>query len=567
MCIRDSYYTDLHTGAETRVTDDGRWNYIINGMADWVYEEEFSFTRAFEWSPDSRSIGFLRFDESAVPEFTMDFFRDELYPEKYSFKYPKVGERNATVSVHFYNLDNKERINVQLAPDSEVYIPRIKWTNDPSSLCITRLNRHQNNLDLLLANRNNGSYTHLLNEKNERYIDIHDDLTFLGKDEFIWISEMEGYNQVYLYDMQGKLINKVTTAAADVARVYGIDPKSRQLYYQLIAPTPKDRQVRTVQLNGKKDQLLSAPAGSSAYQFTSDFSYAVSNHSDANTPPVIRVVDKKNKAVRILEDNAAAITQMKKFNDFPVSFFDFTTTEGVTLNGWMIKPPDFDPTKKYPLFMTLYGGPGSQQVVDQWSGRAWFKYLAEQGYVIACVDNRGTGGRGEAFKKMTYLQLGHYETIDQIEAARHLGSLPYVDAARIGIFGWSYGGYMSTLCLLKGADVFKSALAVAPVTNWKWYDSIYTERFMRTEAENPQGYKDNSPVYFADQLKGNYFLAHGMADDNVHFQNSAEMNRQLIRAGKQFEFHMYPNSNHGIYSEGATLHLYHAMTKFILEKI
>ena len=531
----DLYYLDIQSGAETRITEDGRRNYIINGMTAWVYEEEFGFTRAFEWSPDSKSIGFLHFDESAVPEFTMDYYFDKIYPKKYSFKYPKVGERNATVSVHFYNLDKKNKINVQLAPNAEKYIPRIKWTANPDLMCFTLLNRHQNELKLLLANRLTGNYTNLFIEKNDKYIDINDNLTFLknGK-EFLWFSEKEGFQQAYLYNIQGKLINKITTMNADISKIYGLDEKNRKLYYQVIYPTPMERQVRVINLDGKNNRILADRSGTNDYQFTTDFSYAVSTWSDANTPPVYTVLDNKNRLIRVLEDNGSTIQRLANYNDFKIEFFDFSTPEGITLNGWMMKPPGFDPKKQYPLFMNLYGGPGS---------------------------------RGEAFKKITYLQLGHYETIDQIAAARFLGKLPYIDSARIGIFGWSYGGYMSSLCLLKGADVFKSAIAVAPVTNWKWYDSIYTERFMRTDAENPDGYRENSPVYFADGLKGNYFLAHGMADDNVHFQNSVEMTRQLVKAGKQFEFHMYPNSNHGIYAEGAFINLYQAMTKFVLEKI
>ncbi len=564
------YYMDLATNTTKQVTTDGKWNYIINGMCDWVYEEEFSFTKAFEWSPDSRKIGFLRFDESKVPEFTMDYYRDEMYPIPFTFKYPKVGEDNSTLEVKIYNLDTRNTVTIDQTPDKEVYYPRIKWTRDPDKLCVFKMNRHQNHLDLLLADANSGKTSILMTEDNKYYIEINDYLTFLNDGKhFIWVSDKGGFYQAFLYDMMGKRINGITQANYDLSDIYGYDENTKTLYYQIIAPTPMQREVYKVSLDGKKPVKLSIKDGSNSAQFSPTYEYMTLSYSNINTPTSWTLYDKKNKLVRVLEDNQAAIEKFKEYKAGKAEFFSFTTSEGVQLNGYQIKPSNFDPNKKYPVFMYLYGGPGSQQVVDRWGGSQawWFKMIAESGYIIACVDNRGTGGRGEEFRKMTYMQLGHYEVIDQIEAAKYLGSLQYVDAGRIGIFGWSYGGYMSSLCLLKGNEVFKAALAVAPVTNWKWYDSIYTERYMRTYKENPDGFKDNSPIYFADRLKGNYFLAHGIADDNVHFQNSVEMNRALIKAGKQFEFHMYPNSNHGIYSEGATMHLYSAMTKFIMEKI
>lgn len=564
------YYTDLATNQVVQITYDGKWNNIINGMCDWVYEEEFSFTRAFEWSGDSKKIAFLRFDESNVKEYTMEYYRDEMYPIPYSFKYPKVGEDNSTLQVKIYNLDNQQTISIDQTPDKEIYYPRIKWTRDANKLCVFKMNRHQNHLDLLSVDANTGKSTIMMTEENKYYIEINDYLAFLpdGK-HFIWVSDKGGFNQAYLYDMQGNRINAITQGNADLSDIYGYDEKSKTLFYQLIAPTPMQREVYKVGIDGKNPVKLSSRDGFNSAQFSPTFEYMTLSYSNINTPSSWTLYNKKNKIVRVLEDNQKAVQDFSEYKAGKAEFFSFTTKDQVQLNGYLIKPSDFDPNKKYPVFMYLYGGPGSQQVLDRWGGGMswWLKMIAEKGYIIACVDNRGTGGRGEEFRKMTYMQLGHFETIDQIEAARYLGSLPYVNKNRIGIFGWSYGGYMSSLCLLKGNDVFKAAIAVAPVTNWKWYDSIYTERYMRTEKENPDGFKNNSPIYFADQLKGNYFLAHGIADDNVHFQNSVEMNRALIRAGKQFEFHMYPNSNHGIYSEGATMHLYTAMTKFILEKL
>jgi len=564
------YYTDIATNKATQITNDGKWNYIINGMCDWVYEEEFSFTRAFEWSSDSKKIAFLRFDESNVKEYTMEYYRDDVYPIPYSFKYPKVGEDNSTLEVKIYNLDNQKIVSLDKAPDKEIYYPRIKWTQDPNKLCVFKMNRHQNHLDLLSVDAATGKSSIIMTEENKYYIEINDYLRFLkdGK-HFIWVSDKGGFYQAFLYDMSGNRINGITQPNVDLSDIYGYDETSKTLYYQIIAPTPMQREVYKVSINGKKPVKLSTKEGFNSAQFSPTFDYMSLSYSNINTPTSWTLYDRKNKVIRVLEDNQKAIDAFKEYKAGQASFFTFTTSEQVQLNGYWIKPSDFDPNKKYPVFMYLYGGPGSQQVLDRWGGGQawWFKMIAEHGYIVACVDNRGTGGRGEEFRKMTYMQLGHYETMDQIEAAKYLGTLPYVDKDRIGIFGWSYGGYMSSLCLLKGNDVFKAALAVAPVTNWKWYDSIYTERYMRTEKENPDGFKNNSPIYFADRLKGNYFLAHGVTDDNVHFQNSVEMNRSLIKAGKQFEFHMYPNSNHGIYSEGATMHLYNAMTDFIFRKI
>ena len=563
------YYLDLITGRDIQVTQDGKWNYFINGMCDWVYEEEFGFTRAFEWSVDSRSIAFLKFDESNVPEYTIQYQRDSIYPLDYTFKYPKVGEPNAIVSVFIYNLDNGKVIAVSEPSSPDIYYPRIKWTQDPSKVCVFQMNRHQNDLKLLLADVNTGHTELLMQETNPRYIEINDHFKFLkdGK-RFLWVSEGEGFTQAYLYDMKGKKLNRITDGRFDVTDILGVDEKNERVYYQQASPTPMDRQVLSVGFNGNKEINYTPYRGTSTGQFSPSFEIGMMTFSTANTPPIFKLINKKNETIRVLEDNSKAIENLKQYEYGKIEFFTFTTAEGVDLNGWILKPKHFDESKKYPLFMTLYGGPGSQSVLDAWRGGSWWlRMIAEQGYVVACVDNRGTGGRGQEFRKMTYLQLGHYETIDQIEAAKYLGTLPFIEKDRIGIFGWSYGGYMSSLCLLKGNDVFKAAIAVAPVTNWKWYDSIYTERYMRTEKENPDGYKKNSPVYFADRLKGNYFIAHGEADDNVHYQNAAEMMKELIKANKNFESHIYPNSNHGIYTDGATIHLYNRMTEFILNKI
>ncbi|MCB0587286.1 MAG: S9 family peptidase, partial [Phaeodactylibacter sp.] len=353
---------------------------------------------------------------------------------------------------------------------------------------------------------------------------------------------------LYLYDMKGREIRQLTKGKWEVDAFYGVDEKNRRLYYQAAEKSPLERQVYSVGLDGKDKQIVAGAAGWNTVQFSKTYDYYVVTHSTANSPATYTVYDRKGKPQRVIEENLKMKEQLQTFGVQPVEFFSFKTSEGVELNGWMIKPRNFKETRQYPVFMTQYGGPGSQEVVDHWMGFDywWYQMLAQQGYLVACVDNRGTGGRGEEFKKMTYLQLGHYETIDQIETAQYLSRLKYTDPSRIGIFGWSYGGYMSSLCILKGNDIFKAAIAVAPVTNWKWYDTIYTERFMRSYQENEDGYRDNSPVYFADRLKGNFLLIHGMGDDNVHFQNTAEMVNALVAANKQFETYFYPNRNHGI---------------------
>ncbi len=564
------YYLDLATGITLPVTDDGEKNSIINGVSDWVYEEEFSIVKTFWWSPDGQRIAYLKFDETEVPEFSMTYYKDEVYPEYYTFKYPKVGEKNAVVSAHIYELATESSLELDLGELDEIYIPRVYWTQDPTKVCLIKLNRHQNHLQLLLLNAKSGISTLLLEERNKYYIDITDDLVFLkdGK-HFIWTSEKSGYQHIYKYDLSGKEKCAITQGDYDVTAFYGIDELNGKIYYQAAEESPLSRHIYEVDDNGKKKQKLTRQSGWNGAQWSGTFDYFTLQHSDANKAPSYRVMNRGGQLIREIEGNAKNADLQKTYDAQPLEFFEFSTSEGVQLNGWMIKPANFDPTKKHPVFMTQYSGPGSQQVTDNWKGPNywWYQMLAQKGFIIACVDPRGTGARGEEFKKMTYLQLGKYETIDQIEAAKYLTKQPYVDPNRIGIYGWSYGGYMSSLCILKGNDVFKAAIAVAPVTNWKWYDTVYTERYMRTSKENDQGYRDNSPVYFADRLKGNYLLMHGVTDDNVHLQNTMEMTNALINANKQFDTYVYPNRNHGISSGNARLHLYTKMNTFLMDKL
>ncbi len=567
----DLYTHDLATGISVKVTNDGKYNHVINGSADWVYEEEFGFTKAFEWSPDSRRIAYYRFDETEVKEFPMEYFNGGMYPELVTFKYPKVGETNAIVTIHIHDLETGTIVDVRKGSEPDGYIPRIKWTKEPGKLCVFRMNRHQNELELLVADASMGTVETMLSETNPYYIDITDDLTFLGNDGgFLWTSERDGFNHIYHYGSDGRLVSQVTSGQYDVTSFYGYDTERELIYYQAAAQSPMKREIYSVKLDGSKNKRITDFEGFVSAQFSSTFDYYVLTSSTANTPATYSVIRTNgNKVIRVIEDNAALAKVQQQLSVTPVEFFSFANRDQDELNGWMIKPPNFDETQQYPVFMFLYGGPGSQQVLDSWRGTNywWFQMLAQQGFIVACIDNRGTGARGQEFKKMTYQKLGHYETLDQIDGAKYLGALPYTDAARIGIFGWSYGGYMSSLCLLKGNDVFKSAIAVAPVTNWKWYDTIYTERYMRTYDENEAGYDDNSPINFVDMLKGDYLLVHGIADDNVHWQHTVEMANALIGANKQFDTYFYPNRNHGIYGGNARLHLYTKMTNFIHENL
>lgn len=565
------YYKDLQSNQIIQITNDGKEDAIINGAADWVYEEEFAITRTFEWSPDNRFLAWIRFDERAVPQFTITNYNNELYPDYDTFKYPKVGVENSTVSVHLYDLEKANSNDVDiLTSETDLYIPRIKWTKRPDQLAVFVLNRHQNDLKLLLADAVSGDTRLLMEEKNEYYVDIDNNLTFLEDNKhFLWTSEKGDKNQIYLIDFKGNR-KRITTDKNEITEVYGYDPVKKQIYYQATDGSPLRRAVFAINLKGQVTKLTDDDSnGWNSASFSTTYEYYVLTHSTADTPPVYSVYNTEGKLIRIIENNDELTARTREYDFQTKAFFTFKNKGGTSLNGYMIKPKDFDPTKKYPVFMFLYGGPGSQQVVDNWQGRylAWFQMLAQKGYIIACVDNRGTGGRGEEFKKMTYMNLGKMETADQIDAANYLKSLPYVEPSRIGVFGWSYGGYMSTNLILHGNQVYKMAIAVAPVTNWRWYDTIYTERYMRTEAENEKGYHDYSPVYYAEKLKGAYLLVHGLSDDNVHFQHSAEMARALIDAGKDFETMYYPNDNHSISGPGSKLHLFRLMTIFIKENL
>lgn len=562
------FVRSLEEGTEIKVTHDGEQNKIINGTTDWVYEEEFAITKGFYWSPDSRKIAFYRFDESQVKEFSMEEWGN-LYPRVITFKYPKAGEDNSLVTIHIYDVATQQTIPVDLGPETDQYIPRIAWTRDPQKLFVLRLNRLQNFAEFLLADATDGSATMIYNEASQYYIeDSHyDNILFLENNRYIYTSEKDGFYHIYYNANDGKKPVQLTSGNWDVTDIFGIDEMNGLVYFDAAKSTPMNREIFSVDFKGRMKQI-SEETGAHRPEFNSTYTYYINNHSDLNTPPVYTVNKANGKLIRRLEENLPLQNAMQEYGFSRAEFFTFTTGEGVQLNGWKLLPPDFDAGKKYPVLFDIYGGPGSQTVLNRWgSVNSWHQMLAQKGYIVVSVDNRGTGARGEAFKKITYLELGKYETIDQIEAARYLGSLPYVDSARIGVWGWSYGGFMSTLCITKGADYFKMAIAVAPVTNWRYYDNIYTERFMRKPKDNVKGYDDNSPIFHVDKLKGKYLLVHGTGDDNVHVQNSIDLISALQKENKQFDLMLYPNKNHGIYGGNTRLHLYTLLTDYILENL
>lgn len=564
------FIKDLNTGKEIAITTDGVVNSIINGAPDWVYEEEFSFTQAFEWSNNSRKIAYIKFDESKVKEYELEYY-GKLYPDIYKYKYPKAGEDNSVVSVHVYDLNTTKTTKMDIGTNTDIYIPRIKWTNENNTLSIQRLNRLQNHWEILLANSTSGESRILYSEKNVHYIDITDNLIF-SKDNltYIFTSEKDGYNHIYQYDMKGNQVLQITKGKYDVQELIGYDEAEKKLYLQSAMSSPLNREVYEYNFKTRELKNLSSKEGTNDAEFSSSFKYFINTNTSANSPHYINMNSINGKEIYVIQDNAGLKNMMEEYQFSTMEFFKIKTDGGIELNASMIKPKDFDPAKKYPVLMYVYGGPGSQTVTNSWGwfNFAWFQMLAQKGYIIVSVDNRGTGARGQEFKKMTYMQLGKYETEDQINAAKYLGGLDYVDAKRIGIFGWSYGGYMSTLCMTKGADYFKAGIAVAPVTNWRYYDNIYTERFMQLPQTNASGYDENSPISHTKLLKGKYLLVHGVADDNVHVQNSMDLINALVNNNKQFEMQFYPNSDHGISTgKNTRFHLYTRMTDFILDNL
>ena len=569
------FIKDLSSTEEKQITFDGKTNSIINGTCDWVYEEEFGFTKGFQWSPEGDKIAFYKFDESKVKEFDLTFY-GELYPEEYRYKYPKAGEDNSLVDIYIYDLITDKTIKVDLGNETDQYIPRIKWSHDNNLLAVQRLNRLQNHLDILLANAETGDTKIIYQEDNDYYIDINDDLTFVDNNsQYIISSESDGYNHIYLYNIDGSLNTQLTSGQWDVTRVYGYDKNKKRIYFQSAESSPLNRDLYYVTLKGKKKKI-SEKDGTNDANFSKNYKYFISTFKSSKVPPFICVKTSDGKMVRVLEDNNEFSEMIKPYNLSEKEFFTISSPEFVLpdssvveLNAWRILPPDFDENKEYPVLITIYGGPGSQQVTDSWGyfNDFWYQMLAQNGIIVVSVDNRGTGARGELFKKMTYKELGKYETLDYIETAKYLGNLPYVNKDKIAIFGWSYGGFMSSNALFQGADYFSTAIAVAPVTSWRYYDNIYTERFMDKPQDNAEGYDNNSPINHVDKLKGNYLLIHGSTDDNVHYQNTMDLITALVAADKQFDLMIYPNKNHGIYGGNTRYHLFKKMTDFLYEHL
>ncbi|WP_395058776.1 S9 family peptidase [Flavobacterium sp.] len=564
------YVYELASKKTTEITTDGKKNAIINGITDWVYEEEFAFVRAFDWNATSDKIAFIRFDESQVPEFSMNVYGKDLYPVTDKFKYPKAGEKNSEVSLHVYDTKTTNTKKIDLENYNDFYIARLEWTNEANTLSAQVLNRHQDNLDLLFIDGNTGAKKVVLNEKDKAYVDVTDNLTFLKDNSFIWTSEKDGFNHIYQYDKTGKLKNQITKGNWEVTNYYGFDEKSGMIYYQSVENGSINRDVYSVHLTGKNKKRLTEGIGTNGATFSPNFQYFINSYSSAKNAPKYTLNESKTgKTIKTIVSNETLETKLASYNLPSKEFFELTTAKGNKLNAWMIKPKDFDANKKYPVFMYQYSGPGSQQVNNDWNGSDdyWFMMLAQQGYIVACVDGRGTGFKGADFKKCTQKEMGKLEVEDQIDAAKLFGTYAYVDKSRIGIFGWSYGGFISSNCIFQGADVFKTAIAVAPVTSWRYYDSVYTERYMQTPQENAGGYDNNSPITHVGKLKGNFLLIHGTADDNVHVQNSMKMIEALVQANKQFDWAIYPDKNHGIYGGKTRLQLYTKMTNFIKEKL
>lgn len=565
------YMASLENMEEIQITTNGEWNKIINGNADWVYEEEFSMSKAFKWSPDGSKIAFWRFDESGVKEYNMQLW-GQLYPQDYKFKYPKAGEDNSVVQLKVYDLNAEEIISMDIGEETDIYIPRIYWTKQDNILSMIRLNRLQNKMEILHANVTTGESEVIYSEESDTYVDAdyNDNLQYLADGKtFIITSEKDGFKHIYHYNLDGSLVRQITSGNWEVTNLLGVDEKGKTIYYLSSEKSPLQRHMYSIKLNGKSKKSMTAGQGTYSMNWSPDFKYYIQTLSSSASPNVVTLHEDDGEQIRVMEDNAAAKERIGRYAVGQKEFFSFLNDQGVELNGYMIKPADFDPNKKYPVLMYVYGGPGSQTVTDAWHGTRdlWHMHLANQGYIIASVDNRGTGARGKQFKHLTYGILGKYEVEDQISAGKFLAGLDYTDSERIGIWGWSYGGYMSSLSLFIGNDVFKSAIAVAPVTSWRYYDTIYTERYMSTPQLNGSGYDAYSPNSHVDKLKGNFLLIHGTGDDNVHFQNSVMMVDLLVEADKPFESFYYPNRAHSMRGGNATWHLYNKMTNWILNNL
>lgn len=559
---------DLINNSVKQITNDGKKNFIINGTSDWVYEEELGLSKAFSWSPDSKKIAFMKFDESKVKEMNLTFYGD-LYPNESTYKYPKAGEDNSVVTVWIYDLNDSKTTKVDVGSNPDQYIARIKFTKNPGNLSVFRLNRLQNKLDILFADASTGKSKVVFTEENKYYISESYELTFLSDGRFLRVSDRDGYAHIYLHDKDGQIKNQVTSGKYEVSELKGVDEENGTVYYTAFSPDGINKDVCIINLDGSNKKQLTYKDGFNNASFSSGFKYYVTSFSDANTPGYYELKRKDGTLVKVLNDNIDLNDKMKEYNFTSKDFFKFNTSDGVELNGWVMKPKNFDADKKYPVLMYVYGGPGSQSVTNTFGffDYVWYQMLCQKGYIIACVDGRGTGAKGSEFEKQVYGKMGKLELNDQIEGAKYFASLPYVDKDRIGIWGWSFGGYMSALCITAGADYFKTAVAVAPVTNFRYYDNIYTERYLGLPKDNASGYDENSPITYADKLKGNLLVVHGSTDDNVHFQNTMDFVNALIKANKQFEMQVYPNRNHNISGGNTRYHLFKRITEYLLRNL
>ncbi|KGN75366.1 peptidase S9 [Porphyromonas gulae] len=552
---------------EVQVTTDGQINSILNGATDWVYEEEFGVTNLMSWSADNAFLAFVRSDESAVPEYRMPMYEDKLYPEDYAYKYPKAGEKNSTVSLHLYNVADRNTKLVSLPIDADGYIPQIAFTDNADELAVMTLNRLQNDFKMYYVHPKSLVAKLILQDMNKRYVDSDwiQALKFTAGGGFAYVSEKDGFAHIYLYDNKGVMRRQITSGNWDVTKLYGVDA-SGTVFYQSAEESPIRRAVYALDAKGRKTKL-SPNVGTNDALFSSNYAYYINTYSSAATPTVVSVFRSKGaKELRTLEDNVALRERLKAYRYNPKEFTTIKTESGLELNAWIVKPLDFDPSRRYPVLMVQYSGPNSQQVLDRYSFD-WEHYLASKGYIVACVDGRGTGARGEEWRKCTYMQLGVFESDDQIAAATAIGQLPYVDATRIGIWGWSYGGYMTLMSMCRGNGTFKAGIAVAPVADWRFYDSVYTERFMRTPKENASGYKKSSALDVASQLQGNLLIVSGSADDNVHLQNTMLFTEALVQANIPFDMAIYMDKNHSIYGGNTRYHLFTRKAKFLFDNL
>lgn len=570
MCafVRDNniWLKKFDFDTESQVTKDGALNQILNGVSDWAYEEEFYVTNQLAWSPDNKFLTFVKSDESQVPLFSYQTYDDGLYPQLKQFKYPKAGEKNSIVTVHSYSVDTKDIKKMNLPIDEDAYIPRITFTNNPDQLAVMTLNRQQNKFNMYYVNPKSGIAKLILQDENPYYIDSDwlKSIEFTN-DNFTYVSEKNGFAHIYLYTVAGILQKQVTSGNWDVTAFLGIDPVSKNIYYESAEESPLRRSIYKIDAKGNKTKLSSGTGTNTAF-FSSGFNYFINQYSGITTPGIITVNDSQGKELVVLEDNQVIKSKLSELRFSGKEFFKFETSEGNELNGWIIKPTNFNPSEKYPVLMMQYSGPNSQEVKDKFDF-GWEYYLAANGYVVVAIDGRGTGARGQAFRKSTYMKLGIQESDDQIAGARYLGTLNYVDKDRIAIWGWSYGGYMTLMSMSRGNGIFKAGIAIAPVTDWKFYNSIYTERFMRSPQENFEGYKQSSPITYVENLQGKLLIVHGTADDNVHFQNTLLYTQALVEAGKQFDMQIYTDKGHSLTGKITRYHLYSKLSRFLFENL